>query len=128
LAGGPVTSVTCIGVTRDHSRFYLGGLGSLVECASCGSHGKVSGDCPLQCILIELWYSGNNYKLMFVLRSSTWCHGEMLWQSYSHVWTIKWWPVVGGSSRHSCSEDRSLISPKGYRNDIRLMQVLEMEK
>ena len=41
----------------------------------------------------------------------------MLWQSYSHVWTIRWWLVVGGASRHSCSKDRSLISPKGYRND-----------
>jgi len=57
---------------------------------------------------------------MFVLGNSTWCHGEMLWQSYSHVWTIRWWPVVRGASRHSCSKDRSLISPKGYRNDRRL--------
>jgi len=65
---------------------------------------------------------------MLVLRSSTWCHGEMLWQSYFHVWTIRWWPVVGGASRHSCSKDQSLISPKGYRNDRCLMQVLEVEK
>jgi len=26
------------------------GLGSLVECASCGSYGEVSDDCLLQCI------------------------------------------------------------------------------
>jgi len=57
---------------------------------------------------------------MFVSGSSTWCHGEMLWQGYSHGWTIRWWPVVGGASRHSCSEDRSLFSLKGYRNDRRL--------
>jgi len=57
---------------------------------------------------------------MFVFGNSTWCHGEMLWQSYSHVWTIRWWPVVGGASRHSCSKDQSLISPKGYRKDRRL--------
>jgi len=44
------------------------------------------------------------------------------------VWTIRWWPVVGGASRHSCSKDRSSFSPKGYRNDRRLMKVLEMEK
>jgi len=54
---------------------------------------------------------------MFVLGNSTWCHSEMLWQSYSHVWTIRWWPVVGGANRHSCSKDRSLISLKGYTND-----------
>jgi len=57
---------------------------------------------------------------MFVSGSSTWCHGEMLWQSYSHVGTIRWWPVVGGASRHSCSEDRPLFSLKGYRDDKRL--------
>jgi len=62
------------------------------------------------------------------LGSSNWCHGEMLWQSYSYVWTIKWWPIVGGASRDSCNKDRSLISPEGYRNDRRLMQVLEVEK
>jgi len=28
-------------------RLYPGGLGSPVECASCGSYGEVSGDCPL---------------------------------------------------------------------------------
>jgi len=67
-------------------------------------------------------------QIMFVSGNSTWCHGEMLWQSYSHVWTIRWWPVVEGASRHSCSKDRSLISPKGYRNDRHLMQVLEVEK
>jgi len=61
---------------------------------------------------------------MFVLGSFTWCHSEMLWKSYSHVWTIWWWPVVGRASRHSCSEDRSLITPKENRNDRRLMQVL----
>jgi len=44
----------------------------------------------------------------------------MRWQSYSRVWTIRWWPVVGGASRHSCSKDRSEISPKGYRDDRRL--------
>jgi len=44
----------------------------------------------------------------------------MLWQSYSHVWTIKWWPVVEGASRHSYTKDRSLILPKGYRDDRRL--------
>jgi len=92
-----------------------------VECAGCGSYDEVSDDCPLQCILIESWESRNNYKLMFVLGSSTWCHGEMLWQSYSHVWTIRWWLVVGGASRHSCNKDRSLISPKGYKNDRRLI-------
>jgi len=54
---------------------------------------------------------------MFVLGSTTWCHGEMLWQGCSHVWTIRWWPVVGGASRHSCNKDRSLFSPEGYRND-----------
>jgi len=57
---------------------------------------------------------------MFVSGSSTWGHGEMLWQCYSHVWTIRWWPVVGGASGHSCSEDRSLFSLKGYRMDRRL--------
>ena len=57
---------------------------------------------------------------MFVLGSSTWCHSEMLWQSYSYVWTIRWWPVVGGASGHLCNKDRSLISPKRYRNDRRL--------
>jgi len=57
---------------------------------------------------------------MFVSGSSTWCHGEMLWQGYSHVWTIRWWPVVGGASRHSCIKDRSLFSLKGYRIDRRL--------
>ncbi|QCD86300.1 hypothetical protein DEO72_LG3g821 [Vigna unguiculata] len=62
--------------------------------------------------------SGTNF--MCVSGSSTWCHGEMLWQGYSHVWTIRWWPVVRGASRHSCSEDRSLFSPKGYRDDRRL--------
>jgi len=65
---------------------------------------------------------------MFVSGSSTWCHSELLWQGYSHVWTIRWWPIVGGASRHSCSEDRSLFSPKEYRNVRRLMQVLEVEK
>jgi len=60
---------------------------------------------------------------MFVLGNSTWCHGEMLLQSHSHVWTIRWWPVVGGASRHSCSKDRSFISPKGYRKDRRLKVV-----
>jgi len=59
-------------------------------------------------------------QLRFVLGNSTWCHSEMLWQSYSHVWTIRWWPVVGGASRHSYSKDRSLISPKGYIDDRRL--------
>jgi len=44
----------------------------------------------------------------------------MLWQSHSHVWTIRWWPVVGGASRHLYSKDRSLISPKGYRDDRHL--------
>ena len=44
----------------------------------------------------------------------------MLWQCYSHVWAIRWWPVVGGASGHSCSEDRSLFSLKGYRIDRRL--------
>jgi len=57
---------------------------------------------------------------MFVSGSSTWCHGEMMWQSYSHVWTNRWWPVVGGASRHSCNKDRSLFSLKGYRIDRRL--------
>ena len=36
------------------------------------------------------------------------------------VWTIRWLPVVGGASRHSYIKDRSLISPKGYRDDRRL--------
>jgi len=49
----------------------------------------------------------------------------MLWQCYSHVWTIRWWPVVEGASGHSCNKDRSQISPKGYRNDRRLKVVLE---
>ena len=62
---------------------------------------------------------------MFVSGSSTWCHSEILWQGYSHVWTIKWWPVVRGARRHSCIKDRSLFSPKGYKNDRRLMKVLE---
>jgi len=57
---------------------------------------------------------------MFVSRSSTWCHGEMLGQGYSHVWTVRWWSVVGGASGHSCGEDRSLFSLKGYRMDRRL--------
>jgi len=57
---------------------------------------------------------------MFVSGSSTWCHDEMLWQCYSHMWTIRWWHVVGGASGHSCSEDRSLFSFKGYRIDRRL--------
>jgi len=35
-------------------------------------------------------------------------------------WTIRWWPVVRGASVHSCSEDRSLFSLKGYRVDRRL--------
>jgi len=65
---------------------------------------------------------------MFVLGNSTWFHGEMLWQGYSHVWTIRWWLVVGGASGHSCSEDRSLFSLKVYRNVRRLMKVLEVEK
>ena len=46
---------TRIRVTRDHSRLWPGGLGSSVECASCGSYDEVSGDCPFQCILVELW-------------------------------------------------------------------------
>jgi len=57
---------------------------------------------------------------MSILGNSTWCHGEMLWQSHSHVWTIRWWPVVGGAIRHSYNKDRSLISPKGYIDDRRL--------
>ena len=31
---------------------------------------------------------------------------------YSHVWTIRWWLVVGGPSRHSCSKDRLVYSSK----------------
>jgi len=36
------------------------------------------------------------------------------------VWTIRWWPVLGGASRHSYSEDQSLFLPKGYRDNRRL--------
>ena len=90
-----------------------------MECVGCGSYGEVSDDCPLQCSDRDLvvW---EQLKLMFVLGNSTWCHSEMLWQSYSHVWTFRWWLVVGGASKHSCSKDRSLVSPKGYRNGRRL--------
>jgi len=45
--------------------------------------------------------------------NSTLCCGERLWQTYSHVWTIRWWPVVGRASRHSYSKDRSVYSSKG---------------
>jgi len=43
LARGTVTSVTRIGVTRDHSMLSRGvcPLGSLVECASGGSYGEI---------------------------------------------------------------------------------------
>ena len=44
------------------------------------------------------------------------------------MWTIRWWPVVGGASRHSCSKDRSSFSPKGYKNDRHLMEVEKYEK
>jgi len=43
------------------------------------------------------------------------------------VWTIRWWPVVGGASRHSCSEDRSLFLPKGYKDNKRLKASVENE-
>jgi len=65
---------------------------------------------------------------MFVFGNFTWCCGERSWQSYSHMLTNRWWPVVGGASRHSCSKDQSLISPKGYRNNRRLMQVFKVEE
>ncbi|QCE03578.1 hypothetical protein DEO72_LG8g1603 [Vigna unguiculata] len=35
---------------------------------------------------------------------------------YFCVWTIRWWPVVGGTSRHSCSKDRSVYSSKGVES------------
>jgi len=31
---------------------------------------------------------------------------------YSRVWTIRWWLVVGGASRHLCNKDRSVYSSK----------------
>jgi len=63
---------------------------------------------------------GTATNIVFVSGSSTWCHGEMLWKSYSHMWTIRWWPVVGGASRYSYNKDRLLFSPKGYSDDRRL--------
>jgi len=36
--------------------------------------------------------------------------------SYSHVWTIRWWPVVGRASRHSCNKDRPMYSSKGVES------------
>ena len=35
---------------------------------------------------------------------------------YSRVWTIRWWPVVGGASKHSCNKDRSVYSSKGVES------------
>ena len=43
------------------------------------------------------------------------------------MWTIRWWPVVGGAGGHSYSKDRSLFSPKGYKDDRRLKASIESE-
>jgi len=54
----------------------------------------------------QLWTSVRFGELHLVSR-------ERLWQFYSRMWTIRWWPVVGGASRHSCSKDGSVKSSKG---------------
>ena len=35
---------------------------------------------------------------------------------YSRVWTIRWWLVVEGASRHPCNTDRSVYSSKGVES------------
>jgi len=35
---------------------------------------------------------------------------------YSRVWTFRWWLVVGEASRHSCSKDQLVYSPKGVES------------
>jgi len=44
-----------LGVIRDHSRLEPGGLGSPVECASCGSYDEVRVIALFRVILLECW-------------------------------------------------------------------------
>jgi len=80
-----------------------------------GSYGGVLKDCPLQCNGLSLVVLG---KLRTAVR-----FGELHLVSqivamaiYSRVWTIRWWSVVRGASRHSCSKDRSVYSSKGVES------------
>jgi len=73
----------------------------------------------------RVWYSWDKYGLRFVLGNSTWCRGSWSWQIYFFVWTIRWWHVVGGVSRHTWQQRSIYVIIKGCRIKRRLEEVMK---
>jgi len=90
-----------------------------------GSYGWVPEDCPPRCYPMSLVVLGQ-IRLRFILGNSTWCYRLWLWQIYSRMWTIRWWPMVGGASRHSWQQRSINVIIKGWRIKRRLEEDLEV--